>query len=163
MSKQELTPIDEFSDLLDEKEPGKELVRTDGSDYIERYAEGRAKKPSGKIKVRKMASKSGVMQQRLALESGIREYIAHPKRLRVMRDALDRLFRIAAYGLEDKDSVAAGRVLFEKLVSPAKQEEEVSRNDAPSVTIVIENATIRQGAEPKVIDATVIDPPKESK
>jgi hypothetical protein len=163
MTKRELIPIDEFADLLGDAEPRKDIAPVDPDDYIERYAVGRQTKPTGKIRVRKQASKSGVMQQRLALEAGIRDYISHPKRLKIMRDALDRLFRIAAYGLEDKDSVAAGRVLFEKVMSSAKQEEEASRDAPPQVTIVIENATIRPGSEPKVIEATVIDPTKETK
>lgn len=112
---------------------------------------GRAGRPRGSINVRKSATKSSVTQQRLALEAGLRDFMVHPNRRLLLRDALDRLLRVAAYGIEDKDAISAGRVLFEKLLSTAKQEEEATGTAPPQVHIIIENATAR--VAPPAIDA----------
>lgn len=115
-----------------------------------RMEKGRRGKAKGAISTRKQATKSSVMQQRLALEAGIRDYMEHPNRRLLLRDALDRLLRTAAYSSDDNHATRAMAVLFEKLVSSVKQEEEAASNAPPQVHIVIENAT----AKPvKAIDA----------
>jgi hypothetical protein len=111
----------------------------------------RVGRPKGRIDVRKSATKSSVTQQRLALEAGIRDYMAHPNRRKLLRDALDRLLRVAAYGLDDNHAVRAAAVLMEKFLSSAKQEEEISGSGPPQVHIVIENATAR--VAPPAIEA----------
>ena len=118
---------------------------------VEIEIRGRVGRPKGTIAVRKAATRSSVTQQRLALEAGIREYAVHPNRRKLLRDALDRLFRIAAYGLDDNHAVRAAAVIFEKFLSSAKQEEEASGSAPPQVHIVIENATAR--VAPAAIDA----------
>lgn len=100
-------------------------------------------RPQGAVENRKEATKSSVMQQRIALEAGLREYIAHPERRKMLQEALDRILRVAAHGLEDKDSVAAARVLFDKLMGSVKQEEDTTQSGAPQIQIVIENATLK--------------------
>lgn len=107
---------------------------------------GRPKGSKSMVPERKQATKSSVTQQRLALEAGLREYIASPKNRELLSAALDRILRISAYGLEDKDSVAAARVLFDKLLSSVKQEEDAVQGGAPTVTIEIVNATIKPAA-----------------
>lgn len=132
--------------VVDDSETTEEVEDTE-----EEVAKRRGGRPKGSINVRKSATKSSVTQQRLALEAGLRDYMVHPNRRILLRDALDRLLRVAAYGLEDKDAISAGRVLFEKLLSTAKQEEEAVGNAPPQVHIIIENATAR--VAPPAIDA----------
>lgn len=137
--------LDSILGTADEFSPSKQLVQVDEPhDHIEAQAKGRGGRPRGRVDNRIAATKSSVMKQRLALEAGLRDYIAHPNRRKMLRDALDRIMRIAAYGIEDKDAVRAWAVLSDKLMSTAKQEEEASSNKAPEVRIVIENATIKQ-------------------
>jgi len=145
------------SDLLGREQFADLIGQTDGSEFKapvvydeplepaeapepEKRGVGR---PKGSIAVRKSATKNSVMQQRLALEAGIRDFLVGPANRKMLEDAIDRILRVAAYGLEDKDSVAAFRVLSEKLLSSAKQEEDTAQSSAPQVTIVIENATIK--------------------
>jgi len=139
----ELLGIDEFQAPVPVGEDSKTLVPVDPEDYIERLAKGRGGRPRGRVDNRKGATKTAVMQQRLALEAGLRDYIAHPNRRKMLRDALDRILRIAAYGLEDKDAVRAWGVISDKLMSPAKQEEEASQSKNTEIKIVIENATVK--------------------
>lgn len=134
--------------VVEETEPEAPEEQHDVEVYLKK---GRGGRPRGSVNVRKQATKSSVMQQRLALEAGLRDYIEHPNRRLLLRDALDRLLRVAAYGLEDKDAISAGRVLFEKLMSTAKQEEEAAGTAPPQVHIIIENATAR--VAPPAIDA----------
>jgi hypothetical protein len=123
---------------------------TDEVPEVEIVARRRGR-PKGSINVRKQATKSSVTQQRLALEAGLRDYMEHPNRRLLLRDAFDRILRVAAYGIEDKDAISAMRVLLDKFMSTAKQEEEAAGNAPPQVHIVIENATAR--VAPPAIDA----------
>lgn len=125
----------------------------DHPDYVAPPERGRGRpKGSKSVSERKQATKSSVTQQRIALEAGLREYIAHPEQRQILSDALDRILRISAYGLEDKDAVAAARVLFDKLLSSVKQEDDATQREVPTVTIEIVNATVKPGAERPVIE-----------
>lgn len=154
MTKPEQTPnaTEELAGLLGLDTPNVPAVVDgeveDTEEQVEKRKRGR---PKGSISVRKQATKSSVSQQRLALEAGIRDYVSGNGRLEILRDAIDRTLRIAAYGFEDKDAVAAMRVLLDRFMAPAKQEEEASGTAPPAVTIVIENATVK--AAPKAVDA----------
>lgn len=134
--------------VIEPEEPDEPEEQHDVEAY---HANGRRGRPRGSVSVRKQASKSSVTQQRLALEAGLRDYMQHPNRRKLLRDALDRIMRVAAYGSDDNHAVRAFSALFEKLISPAKQEEEVAGHAPPQVHIVIENATARPA--PKAIDA----------
>jgi len=134
------------------------VVDNEVEDTEEQYEKRKRGRPKGSVSVRKQATKSSVTQQRLALEAGIRDYISGSGRLEILRDAIDRTLRIAAYGFEDKDAVSAMRVLLDRLMATAKQEEEATGHAPPAVTIVIENATVKPA--PKVVDAEYTEIPQ---
>jgi hypothetical protein len=137
--------LDSILGTTDEFSAGKSLVAVEPPhDHLEAQAKGRGGRPRGRVDNRVESTKSSVMKQRLALEAGLREYIAHPNRRKMLRDALDRIMRIAAYGIEDKDAVRAWAVLSDKLMSTAKQEEEAGSQKNQEITIVIENATVKK-------------------
>ena len=151
-----LTPNEfDLSELLGEPTPNLPSIPEEMEDSEAEYEARKLARPKGRIAPRKQASKSSLTQQRLALEAGIRDYMEHPTRTKLLRDALDRSLRIAAYGLEDKDAIAAFRVIFEKFVSSPKQDEEAAGAAPPQVTIVIENATVKPA--PQAIDAEFTD------
>lgn len=127
--------------------------------HVERQNRGRRGRPKGSIAVRKQATKNSIMQQRIALEAGLRDYMEHPNRRILLRDAMDRILRVAAYGLEDKDSVSAMRVLLEKLMSTVKQEEEATGHAPPVIQIEITNATAR--VAPPAIEAQFTEVKRE--
>ena len=136
---------EEFADLIGETE-GSEFSTTELVNNLVPAEPAKVGRPKGStsVSLRKMATKNSVLQQRLALEAGLRDFIAGPANRKMLEDAIDRILRVAAYGLEDKDSVAAFRVLSEKLLSSAKQDEDAAQGGAPQVTIVIENATVKK-------------------
>jgi hypothetical protein len=138
--------VDEPTEEVEGSEPDpktNEDIEIAVTQYVARVEKGRRGRPKGSIVPRKAATKSSVTQQRLALEAGIRDYMEHPNRRLLLRDALDRLLRTAAYSSDDNHATRAMGVLFEKLVSSAKQEEEAAGNAPPQIHIVIENATAR--------------------
>lgn len=152
MTPPEPTPsATELAELLGLEQLNLPTTVEEVEDTEEQFAAKKRGRPKGSVYPRKQATKSSVSQQRLALEAGIRDYVSGSGRLEILRDAIDRTLRIAAYGFEDKDAVAAMRVLLDRFMAPAKQEEEASGAAPPSVTIVIENATVK--AAPVAVDA----------
>ena len=106
---------------------------------------------SGNPKGREVGSKNYVTKERLALEGAIRAYIGNANLRPKLIKAVDRLIDIAGESPDEKVAVNAMKVLFDKILSSAKQDEDGSIKEAPEVRIIIENATAR--VAPKVIDA----------
>jgi hypothetical protein len=63
-----------------------------------------------------------------------------PAQMKKATQAIDRLFELALGG-DEKVAVQAMKVLLDKVMSSPKAAEETEENKAPSVHIVIENAT----------------------
>jgi len=106
---------------------------------------------SGNPKGREAGSKNFVTKERLALEGAIRAYLGNANLRPKLIKAVDRLIDIAGESPDEKVAVNAMKVLFDKILSSAKQDEDGSIKEAPEVRIIIENATAR--VAPKVIDA----------
>ena len=86
-----------------------------------------------------------------ALEGALREYMGKPERKAKIIKAVDRLIDLAAESPDEKVAVNALKVLLDKVMSSAKQDEDGATREAPEVRIIIENATAR--VAPKIIDA----------
>lgn len=112
------------------------------------FVAGKSGNPAG----RAPGSKNFVTKERLALEGALREYMGHPDRKAKIIKAIDRLIDISAESLDEKVAVGALKVLLDKVMSSAKQDEDMAAKEAPTVTIIIENTTARPSTA-KIIDA----------
>lgn len=113
------------------------------------FVAGKSGNPAG----RAPGSKNFVTKERLALEGALREYMGHPERKAKIIKAIDRLIDLASNEhVEDKISVGALKVLLDKVMSSAKQDEDMTAKEAPEIRIIIENTTARP-ATAKIIDA----------
>lgn len=112
---------------------GEEAVR----DARGRFVKGVVANPKGRGK----GTRNWIIEQKLAFESALREYVAHPANSKTFMSAMDNLMRIAAGegGAEDKDAVAAMKILTDKFMASAPDAPEQA--PPPPVVVVIENHT----------------------
>lgn len=117
-------------------------------DEMGRFVQGQSGNPKGKP----VGTKSWITIERENLELVLRKYLSDPKQMKKATAAVDRLFTLAMES-DDKVSVQAMKVLFDKILPTPKAAEPEATEKAPSVHIVIENATkIPEVTVGKVID-----------
>lgn len=108
--------------------------------------------PGNKLaKGREKGSRNVATQERLALEAVLREYMNQPEKVQLIERAIDRLMNIAAFSDEEKNAVAAIKVLTDKVLATAKQEDQNTEQKAPVVHVVIDNLTARDVTPPRVV------------
>lgn len=109
------------------------------------FVAGQSGNPAG----RPVGSKNYVTEQRLAMEAALRDYMHTPaRRARIMR-LIDRVLEIGMTGT-DKDAINAAKIMFDRVLSGAKQEDDIGGKTPPRVVVVIENMT-QQPAKVAVI------------
>lgn len=102
-----------------------------------RFVKGAVANPLG----RKKGTRNWIVEQKLAFEAALRDYVASPSNARQFLSAIDNLMRIAAgEGAEDKDSVAAMKILTDKFMASGPTEDDGPKA-MPAIQIVIENHT----------------------
>ena len=104
---------------------------------------------------RPKGSRNVATRERLALEAALREYMNKPERVLKIQKAIDRLVDLAATGADEKIAVAALKVLTDKVLATAKQEDQQADTKAPVVHVVIDNLT--QSPEKDVTPRVIID------
>ena len=121
---------------------------------------GQSGNPAGRPK----GSKNYVTEQRLAMESALRDYMAKPERKAKVMKLIDRVLNVGLTG-DDKNAVNAAKLIFDKVLSGAKQDEAADGASAPRVHIIIENstgATARQAAPSIEAEFTEVPQPKDN-
>jgi hypothetical protein len=157
--------LSEAQEYADRVKRGKELLKEAESLAAELEAEDKLPvvsndtrwKPgqSGNPAGRKPGSKNYVTQQRLAMEAALRDYMHTPTRRAKIMKLIDRVLDVGLTG-EDKNAVAAAKIIFDKVLGSVKQDDDASSKAPPKVVVVIENATKRP-ASVKVEDAQYTD------
>jgi hypothetical protein len=122
-----------------------EVVRADNGTWLP----GQSGNPAGRIK----GARNRLTIERLALETALREYIANPDNLLKLKLGIDRILNIAVYSVEDKNAVAAFKILADKVLTAPKDSGEQEQNTPHSVTVVIENMT----TVPKKVNVDIED------
>jgi hypothetical protein len=111
------------------------------------WVRGQSGNPKGKAR----GLKNFVTLERLALEAGLRSYLASDSNIDKLLKGFDRLFGIIEQG-GDKEAIAAFKILADKLMTAPKETNEESQGPQ-QLTVVITQA--RGGDEPAM---RVIDP-----
>lgn len=93
---------------------------------------------SGNPLGRPKGTRNWVVQKRLELEAAIHGYLAEEKNQARAHKAIDRLFKICEEG-EDREAVAAMKVLFQSLVHNTKDQEPAGGGGPRSIKVIIDN------------------------
>lgn len=101
-----------------------------------RFVKGVSGNPNGRGKGVKNRIKEIQLQHELAL----REYMSDPTRQLKVLHGLDNIFRIMEQG-EDKDAVAAAKLVFDRLMPKHSPAGEESGGGPRAVQVIIENNT----------------------
>lgn len=109
------------------------------------FVAGQSGNPAG----RPVGSKNYVTEQRLAMEAALRDYMHTPTRRARLMKLIDRVLEIGLTG-EDKNAINAAKIMFDRVLSGAKQEDDAGGKTPPRVVVVIENMT-QQPAKVAVI------------
>lgn len=113
-----------------------------------RFVKGAVANPKGRGK----GTRNWIVEQKLAFEAALRDYVASPTNARRFLDAMDNIIRIAAGdgGVEDKDSVAAMKILTDKFMASTADRDDGPKEGPPPVRIVIENHTT-EPVKPRIV------------
>jgi len=107
--------------------------------------QGQSGNPAGKP----IGTKHWITIERENLEVVLRKHLSDPKQMAKATKAIDRLFTLAITA-DEKVAVQAMKVLLDKILPTPKASENEAQEKAPSVHIVIENATNAPPPEVKV-------------
>lgn len=102
---------------------------------------------------------SGSKNIQKELETAIREHIASPNRVARVKRVIDKLLTMAEDG-----HIGAAKLLLDKIVPNARDEDESGAGSGSTYVFRIENATFaatKQLPQPVTIEAEVIDVPIE--
>lgn len=119
-----------------------------------RFVKGVCPNPEG----RKKGTRNWIVEQKLAFEAALRDYVASPDRAQRFLDAIDNLMRIAAGegNAEDRDAVGAMKILTDKFMSGAGPEVEPSQH-APGAVAAIKVVIENHSASAPQLKAEVVD------
>lgn len=120
-----------------------EIVRDEEGKWVK----GQSGNPAGRIK----GARNHLTIERLALEGALRSYIANPGNLGKLKQSIDRILDIAIEG-EDKQAVAAFKVLADKVLTAPKDSAEADQQAPSNVTLRIENLTLPEQRERISVD-----------
>jgi hypothetical protein len=142
-----LAPAEEVSPHVPPA-PSAEGQAVEGRDEAGRFVAG-----NKEGKGREKGSRNVATRERLALEAALRQYMNNPVRKAKIMLAIDRLVHIAATAEDDKTAINAIKVLTDKVLATAKQEDAQGDQKAPVVHVVIENLTTKpeKDVTPRVI------------
>lgn len=100
-----------------------ELVERDDKG---RFVPGQSGNPEGKAK----GLKNYITNERLMLESALRDYVGHPDQAKKLLEGIDRVLTIAN-GADDKNAISAMKLLLDRVMPamPIKEAEDAERTD----------------------------------
>jgi len=101
----------------------KELVERDGKG---RFVHGQSGNPAGKAK----GLRNYITNERLMLESALRDYVGHPDQAKKLLEGINRVLTIAV-SCDDKDAISAMKLLLDRVMPaiPTNMEEETDKID----------------------------------
>lgn len=118
-----------------------------------RFIPGQSGNPEGKAK----GLRNYITNERLMLESALRDYVGHRDQAKKLLEGIDRVLTIAVAG-EDKDAISAMKLLLDRVMPamPSKEAEEADKTDRRLEIIIRTNPDARVPVQ-AVIDGDFIE------